>query len=166
MKPIIILSAFITLFLFACRSKDKEVQTTPPAVSEHYTWVASMDDSTGNLKMVQANPIPDDSLNKEFIIALLNNRFNIEKQQLLSFDFVKQAGDTIWINIPDATYLTQQSGSTGAYEHLGTIVYNLTEIPGIKWVKLDFDEGDHAAPGVYGRDSAGTGITIVSNRDK
>ena len=166
MKPIIILAAFITLFLFACRSKDKEVQTTPPAVSEHYTWVASMDDSTGNLKMVQANPIPDDSLNKEYILELLNNRFNIEKQQLLSFDFVKQSGDTIWIKIPDATYLTQQSGSTGADEHLGTIVYNLTELPGVKWVHLDFEEGDHAAPGLFGRDSTGAGITVVGKSGK
>jgi spore germination protein GerM len=67
--------------------------------------------------------------------------------------FIKSSGDTAYLKIPDATYLTQQMGSTGPRLFLSGLVYTLTSLPGINYVNLDFEEGDHAAPGTYSRES-------------
>jgi hypothetical protein len=44
-------------------------------------------------------------------------------------------------------------GSTGPTMFLSSAVYNLTEIPGIRYVNFDFEEGDHASPGTFSRES-------------
>jgi len=67
--------------------------------------------------------------------------------------FVKTSGDTVYLKIPDPMYLTQQMGSSGPTIYLAQAVYSLTEVPGIKYVNLDFEEGDHASPGTFNRDS-------------
>ncbi|MGB3617697.1 MAG: hypothetical protein WBA12_06230 [Catalinimonas sp.] len=65
---------------------------------------------------------------------------------------VGRTADTLLVQIEHAEVLTQQMGSTGARELLGVATYTLTESPGVQRVRFDFPEGDHAAPGVYGRE--------------
>lgn len=57
------------------------------------------------------------------------------------------------VEVVDAEFLTQKMGSTGAHYYLTAATYTLTEAPGVRTVDFMFDEGDHAAPGVYTRDS-------------
>lgn len=70
----------------------------------------------------------------------------------IHLDLKKISHDTAFIAIPESQYLSQQIGSTGAYNYMATAVYNLTELKNIKYVHFDFKEGDHAAPGTYNRD--------------
>jgi hypothetical protein len=66
---------------------------------------------------------------------------------------IKTSGDTVYLKIPEATYLTQQMGSSGPTMYFANLVYNLTEIPGIKNINVDLLEGDHAQPGTFNQDS-------------
>ena len=60
-------------------------------------------------------------------------------------------GDTIITRIPDAIQLTQNIGTSGAESYLAEATFSLTEIPTIKAVKIEFEEGDHAMPGTFTR---------------
>ena len=44
-------------------------------------------------------------------------------------------------------------GSTGPELYFAEAVYNLTEIPGIRFINFSLTEGDHAGPDTYSRDS-------------
>jgi hypothetical protein len=44
-------------------------------------------------------------------------------------------------------------GSSGPTTYFAEAVFNLTEIPGIHYVSFDFEEGDHAQPGTFNRES-------------
>ncbi len=114
-----------------------------------YSWQASLNDSTGKLEMKKNGEADVDFKNNDAIIAYINVQY--PKVQL---KLTKISNDTCYLEIPDATYLTQQMGSTGPAIYLATVVYNLTEfLPGIRYVNLDFEEGDHATPGTFSRES-------------
>ena len=138
------------LFIACNNSADKpedDGDTTdlnPPV----YSWQASLNDSTGKLEVKKSDAVGPDSLSVPAVITYLN-KTNINVQ----LAFVKNSGDTVYLKIPDAMYLTQQMGSSGPTIYLAQAVYNLTEVPGIKYVNLDFDEGDHASPGTFNRES-------------
>lgn len=66
------------------------------------------------------------------------------------------AGDTLFVRIADATYLTQNFGTSGARTYLAEATYAFTELPNINVVHFDFKEGDHAMPGDYKRSSFST----------
>ena len=63
----------------------------------------------------------------------------------------KTGHDTLYVRMPQSTRLTNNIGDTGAENYLATVVYNLTELPGIKYVNISFSPGNHAEPGVYSR---------------
>jgi hypothetical protein len=92
--------------------------------------------------------IGPDTLSPEKIVQYLND--NWPHVQLV---IVRISGDTLYVKIPQSTYLTQQMGSSGPATYIAEAVYNLTEIPGIHYVNFDFEEGDHAQPGTFNRDS-------------
>lgn len=139
-------------FLFtACNNKaDQPVadgDTTDIALPV-YSWQASLNDSSGKLEMKKSDSVGPDSLSVPAVIIYLNiANSNVQ------LTFVKTSGDTVYLKIPDPMYLTQQMGSSGPTIYLAQAVYNLTEIPGIKYVNLDFEEGDHASPGTFSRES-------------
>ncbi len=87
--------------------------------------------------------LPVDSL-----ITGLNRKF-----PEIQMEKVKLSGDTLVTRIPDATFLTQQSGSTGAEHYVAQAVMNLTTVPGVNYVRLEFTPGDHAEPGVFSKKS-------------
>ncbi len=64
---------------------------------------------------------------------------------------LKVSFDTAFIDIDNSDYLTQQMGTTGADEYLTKLIFTLTELENINYVKLNFMEGDHALPGTYER---------------
>jgi len=138
------------LFFLACNNKaDKtEVDEDTVSIVTPSSWYAMFNDSTGQLEMKKMETGGPDSLEAVSTIKYLNNI-----NPFVKLEYIKTSNDTIYIKIPDANYLTQQMGSTGPTMYFAGAVYNLTEIPGIKYVNFDFDEGDHAMPGVLHRES-------------
>lgn len=59
--------------------------------------------------------------------------------------------DTLSLQILKSNYFTNQIGSTGVAQYLAQAIINLTSVPGINFVKLDFEEGSHASPGVWSK---------------
>lgn len=70
----------------------------------------------------------------------------------IPLNYIKTSHDTAFVNISSAMHLTNEIGSTGAYNYMAMVVYNLTENKEVKFVNFKFTEGDHAAPGVYSRE--------------
>ena len=137
------------LLFAACRNK----KSNAPDVEEDsaqivYNWQAILNDSTGRLEMKKVEATGPDTLSPEAVVSYLNSTNNNVQLVIL-----KISGDTVYLKISDASYLTQQMGSTGSTMYLAQVIYNLTEIPGINNVTLDFEEGDHASPGTFDRDS-------------
>lgn len=87
------------------------------------------------------------ALTTEMVVDILNQRY----ADNMYLDLLSVSADTAFVHINDATYLTHQLGSTGAFGYLAEVTYSLTEVPGIHFVHFDFQEGDHATPGLYKR---------------
>lgn len=145
MKKIFFLALSLTI-LFSCRNNDanKKTDGADSLSSRMFYWQAYLDDSTGKLdfRKIPAN----DTLTIPRIIDFLN-----QSNANIKLEYVKTSNDTIFIRIPNALYLTQQMGSTGPTLFLSEVVYNMLQMPDIKEVNIDFDEGDHATPGTYNK---------------
>ena len=151
MRPIrFFLTVFTAAIILSCNNnagkKDIEADTTQSIPSS--AWVSSLNDSTGRLEMKKSEAGGPDSLTTGSVIRYLN-----EQNPNVQLEISKTSHDTLFIKIPNPTYLTQQMGSTGPTMFLSAAVYNLTEIPGIRYVNFDFEEGDHASPGTFSRES-------------
>ena len=148
MKRIILVAGLVSL-LYACGSnKTDQPEITNDSTDISYSWEATLNDSTGRLEVVKREGLTPDSLSAQSVIDFLN-----KKNQFVQIQYSKTSGDTLFVRIPEATYLTQQMGSSGPTVFFAETVYNLTEIPGIHFVNFDFEEGDHASPGVFDRDT-------------
>lgn len=141
-----IYSSVLLLFIVSCSNNKPEEAETP--VAEIYLWEAGLNDSTGLLQMKKIISPVVDSLSVTSVTGYING-----EDSNIQLEYVKTSGDTVFLKIPDAEYLTQRMGSSGPTMYLAGVVYNFTEIPGIKYVNLDFEEGDHAQPGTYSRES-------------
>jgi hypothetical protein len=141
------IKAFLLLLVITCLAschihdendpeyKDSVDGDTPGAI-----WGYNFDKRVPT-RLKDVNP---DTLTPAKLIAIINS-YNIH------LDFVKISTDTIFVQIKQSTYLTQQIGTSGAYVFMSTTVYTLTELKGIKYVNFNFEEGDHARPGTYSR---------------
>ena len=65
--------------------------------------------------------------------------------------FIGIQDQVVNVEVVNATHLTQRMGTTGAEVFLAVATFTLTEYDNIKFVNLIFNEGDHAAPGLYSR---------------
>jgi hypothetical protein len=61
-------------------------------------------------------------------------------------------GQVATIAVINDEHLTQRMGTTGAEVFLAVATFTLTEHEGISHVNFIFEEGDHAAPGLYSRE--------------
>ena len=86
-------------------------------------------------------------MNPELLIDILNQR-----QAMSKIQFLKKHKDTVFIKIENGAYLSQQMGTTGAWNWLAETTFTLTELKGIENVNMEFEEGDHARPGNYTRE--------------
>jgi len=66
-------------------------------------------------------------------------------------ELLKIEGDIAFVRVPDAEYLTQRMGTTGAEYFMALVTISLTSLSGIEHVNFSFKEGDHAIPGAYSR---------------
>lgn len=62
---------------------------------------------------------------------------------------MKHTADTVIIKVLYAIYLTESMGSAGAFCYLGETVFTMTEHQSVNQVKLEFQYGSHAGPGVF-----------------
>lgn len=148
----------LVCFIASCATKEEkqdteEVVTTEPVDTvvnempvkiynpntELYVWRATADYEKKKNPALAAPSLPVDSL-----IKGLN-----EYYENVFLEKVKQGGDTLYTVIRESEHLTQRMGSTGSEIYVADVVLNLTSVPGIKYVKIDFKEGDHAQPGVW-----------------
>ncbi len=150
MKQVLFLSA-ILLLLAACGNNSagtSEASGDTVQTADQYTWQATLNDSSGRLEMKKILTGNLDSLSMPAVIQYLNTNYPNVQLKLN-----RQSHDTLFLDIPEATYLTQQMGSSGPTMYFAEAVYNLTEIPGISFVHFEFEEGDHAQPDTFGRDN-------------
>lgn len=138
------------ILLAACNNKADEpiIEEDTSMEANMYTWQATLNDSSGRLEMKKVETGGPDSLEASSVINFIN-----AANPDIQLQFIKTSNDTIYLKIKDATHLTQEMGSTGPTLYFANAVYNLTEIPAMKYVNFDFEEGDHAAPGTYNRES-------------
>jgi len=105
-------------------------------------------DDTKGFKLQKPTTRGIDTFSAKNLIQLLNNN-----SDSIYLDYIKTSHDTIYVHIPHSEMLTERIGSTGAEMYLASTTYSLTELKNIKYVNFDFEEGDHASPGVYTRDN-------------
>lgn len=138
---------FISLLHAACgNNKADQPGSMDDTAASYYLWESSLNDSTGRLAMKKVESA--DSSSAQSILDFTNKNY-----PQIRLELEKISTDTVYVKIDDATFLTQQMGSSGAILYLAALLYNLTELPGIKYVTLNFEEGDHARPGTYNRES-------------
>ena len=167
MKNKILLFAII-LFSISCNSSTNETEKSEETVSQEAIdssdetgteepvlsvtskpslWTGEYEDNTKSEKLKKPEDIKIGSLSAADLINTLNETYTSVQ---LKFD--KISNDTIFVKIPESEKLTQQLGSTGAYNYMAATVFNLTELDHVKYVKFDFQGGDHASPGVFTRE--------------
>lgn len=111
-------------------------------------WEYQYDTTIQDFKPVKVREIPADSLTTESVESIVNNTWpNVQ------VSYQKTSGDTVFLEIPESAVLTQQMGTAGAKQFLVSTTYSFTELSGVHYVAFDFEEGDHAVPGVYSRKS-------------
>ncbi len=150
MKQFLIL-IFVSLLITSCGNNKADQPATDndtATVTINYIWQATLNDTSGKLEMKKVETTNLDSLSPASIVTFINT-----SDSSVHLDLIKTSNDTVYIKIPDATFLTQRMGSTGSTMYLAGVVYNLTELPGIRFINFDFEEGDHAQPGTLSRDS-------------
>lgn len=147
MKKYLFALPVLALLLACGNNSADDPESREDTVVALNSWEATLSDS-GKLEVRRSEQPGPDSLSAEAVTNFLNKRYpNVQLQ------FVKTSGDTIYMAIPEATYLTQQMGSSGPQIYFADVVYNLTEISGIRYVNFNFEEGDHASPAVLRRES-------------
>lgn len=97
---------------------------------------------------IDSNPDFQGEADTAVLIRSLKQRY---PQISLVIDHISE--DTLYLQIPDALYLTQSMGSAGATTFLIESTFGFTTVPSIKVVNFEFEEGDHAVPGPYTRTS-------------
>jgi hypothetical protein len=127
-----------TYNLFAKPDSNYEIVNT----KGFYVWEVDIDKKT-----MKRNPdLGNKSVNADSVISGLNQQYENILLEKVGF-----RGDTIKLKIKDSEFLTEQSGSSGAAEYIARAVINLTSVPGIKHVHIDFKEGSHAQPDTWSR---------------
>lgn len=150
-----ILFAAIVL-MASCRIDPKKGSENPAADSAaladlsktlEVPWIVELNDSTQMME-IKKNPAANlTNLTELDIVDALNLKY-----PKIKLEWQKQEGKRAFVKIEDASFLTMQSGTEGARAYLAEVTFSLTEIKGITEVNFSFKEGDHARPGVYGRE--------------
>ncbi len=67
----------------------------------------------------------------------------------IKIEFDRLTADTLFVKIPNATWLTDRAGNTGAEQYLSFAALNLLETKGVKYVHFEFTPGVHARPSTW-----------------
>jgi hypothetical protein len=109
---------------------------------DFYIWKVNSEEKT-----IRKNPkLQHALLGVDTLIAGLNKIY-----PEIKLEMVRQGNDTLYTQIKEATYLTEQMGSAGAEGYIASAVINLSSAKGVKFVSIDFEMGSHAMPDVWSR---------------
>jgi hypothetical protein len=160
-----LLFLFLTsMLLFSCGSNDSKEEvvyqterdtalvaanpdTSAKIINNKIFWSVQPNVQNEKRQLQKPATVAINTFAPQQLVDSLNNIF--PDMQLV---FRKIGHDTLYARIPQSSRLTNNIGDTGAENYLATVVFNLTELPGIKYVSLFFLPGNHAEPGVYSRD--------------
>jgi hypothetical protein len=125
---------------------ESELSPQQPALkkADYYVWEVDADART----MRMNSRLPPQFIQVDTLLTGINEKFPqvlLEKRRV--------SNDTLYTEIRDASYLTNQMGSLGAEYYIANAVLNLTAVEGINYVRIDFAEGSHAAPDVWSKAS-------------
>jgi len=110
----------------------------------YYTWEVNRQKKT-----VRRNPNLSTALvNTDSIIKGLNLEY---KYVLLEKTGIQH--DTLRLIINDSEYLTGEMGADGFEQYIAQAIINLTSVPGIRYVQIDFKKGSYASPGIWSRNN-------------
>lgn len=155
--------AICMLFAFACQNErrstptEEEVMEEPAVVEEPIETMTSLpalpyfvyfDEQAEQMEIERDPSFSNQALHVDSLTTLFRMHY-----PEVPLTVSGQEGNTLRLEISDPTFLTQQMGSSGAKTYLVEVTYAFTEISGIDQVNIVFEEGDHAIPGVYNRDS-------------
>ncbi|MFD2162543.1 hypothetical protein ACFSJU_09065 [Paradesertivirga mongoliensis] len=124
---------------------DTVVEDAPAPINAP-PYAVEYDQETQDLNLVRSK----ENIGKADVDDML--RVINAKYEGIKLDLISSKTDTVNLRIADASKLTQEMGSAGAEAYLAEVTFSLTELPGIKAIKVEFEEGDHAMPGVYTRE--------------
>ncbi|WP_160114226.1 hypothetical protein [Aquimarina sp. AU119] len=128
--------------------EEKNQENTNIYNSEQALWEYQFDKEISDFKIKKVREFNSDTLTSKKIEKIINH--NWPKVQI---KYTRKNKDTVFIDIPDSNVLTQQMGTTGAEQFLISTTFSFTELEGINYVSYNFEIGDHASPGVYGRNN-------------
>jgi PKD repeat protein len=124
------------------KESELETEEAPADKAQFYVWEVDTD-----VKTMRKNPVINPSFySVDMLIMGLNERYpqvQLEKKRL--------SHDTLYTEIKNAAFLTEQMGSAGSEQYIAQAVLNLTAVKGINHVRIDFEEGSHASPDVWSR---------------
>lgn len=165
MKINLLTIAIISLFFFSCNSGNdnneevvyeniRDTASAAPTEDSVYTvvnrpslWTVELQENQKTEKLKKPADEKIKTLSAFQLISALNDNFTG-----VNLHYEKTSHDTMYVAIPESEQLTQQMGSTGAYNYMATAVFNLTELNNIKYVHFTFKGGDHAVPGTFSRE--------------
>jgi hypothetical protein len=169
MLAVVFLGAFYAVISFL--KKNEAVR-----YDSDYTWHAEYDSAANADILVRGKKINHIKNDAAKLIIALNRA--VEKSEMarpredaartdfprINLRNIEQ--QTANVEIVNDRYLTQDMGSSGAQDYLAEVTYTLTENPGIKSVNFIFQAGDHAMPGIYGRESFTSYRLVVDDNRK
>lgn len=111
-------------------------------------WEYGWNSELREQEVIKLREVSNDTLTPKMLERIVNYTW-----PRVQIKYLKSSGDTAFILIPDSEVLTQQMGTAGAEEFMLSTTFTFTELLGISYVSYKFEEGDHAAPGIYNRSS-------------
>ncbi len=139
-----LLLLLLMIVLIGCNSADVEkidnnsvTESIRVAPEDIFAWSVNPDSATTTKNTM----LPYHYLQVDSLIRGLNARF---PEILLQKE--RQSNDTLYTRIEQAEHLTQRMGSSGPDMYFAAAFFNLTAVPGIRYVKIDMQQGDHAGP--------------------
>lgn len=165
----LLLVLFLLLAVYqAVYQKDPADEDTPDTATPpidyrnvEYTWNAAVGTEKGDT-LIRGRKIDDikDDLDK---LVYASNRTDEDPESFRTTDaygeplgppklkIVEIQPRMVTVEVINARYLTQRMGTTGAEAYLAEATFTLTEHEGVDAVFFTFEEGSHAAPGIYTR---------------
>jgi spore germination protein GerM len=142
-----------------------------------YTWYVDYNEKSDDVFMVPGTRIHEIKNDVHKLVAALNGsdadpgsfRTPAEREGAGApkIKLMKVEHGVAFVEIINAEQVTQRMGSSGAQDYLASVTYSLTENRQIKKVNFIFEEGDHAVPGIYTRESfANYKIVTKGNRER
>ena len=138
------------LFIFSCSGPDKGPDTKQLPIDSFETVTEQPDTVlfwTVNSEKRLKERVFKDTITITEPGSVVNGINSIYPD--INLQFRKISGDTIYVHIDSASAFTNDMGTYGANEYIATVVLNLTTLPNVHYVNLDFKEGSHASPGTF-----------------